>query len=270
MLAVLRKELHDAVRGRWLIAFAASFAVLALFLSVLQRGGEEVGAEGFTRTTAGLLNLCLLLIPLLALVLGAGSIAGERDRGTLVTLLSQPISHSELLLGKYAGLLVAVWLAVLGGFGVAGLLAALLSPLADVEHYLLFVGLSGVLASAMLSVGLLVSVLSDGRVKAMTAAILIWFVFVLFYDLGAIGLALHVTSSGQSLLVAALGNPVESIRILAILSLEPDPTVLGPLGSYLSQELGKFWSVALLCAGIMAWTLAPLAAAILVFRRQDA
>src|SRR5690606_14784381 len=116
MQTILGKELRDAVRSRWLIAFAGAFALIALTLSVMQQG--DGGIQGFNRTTASLINLCLLLVPLLALILGAGAIAGERDRGTLATLLSQPLSATELLVAKYAGLTIAVWAAVTLGFGI--------------------------------------------------------------------------------------------------------------------------------------------------------
>jgi len=270
MYAILRKELRDAVQSRWLVAFAVTFALVALMLSLVQGRGGDIGSQGFNRTTAGLINLCLLLVPLLSLVLGAGAVAGERDRGTLVALLSQPISAAELLLGKYIGLAIAVWGAIALGFGAAGLLVALISPLTDIGHYALFIVLSAALSSAMLSIGMLISVLSDGRLKALSAAILVWFVLVLFYDLGAIGLALSISSSGRTLLVAVLGNPVESVRLLAIMSLERDLQILGPLGSYMVDQLGTATSAGLLIAAIAVWTVAPLAVAIRVFGSQDA
>lgn len=269
-MAVLSKELRDAVRSRWLLAFAVTFALVALALSLIQSRGGDIGSQGFNRTTAGLINLCLLLVPLLALVLGAGAIAGERDRGTLATLRAQPISAAELVLGKYVGLTVAVWMAIALGFGVAGLIMALVQPLTDVGHYVLFVALSAGLASAMLSVGMLVSVLSDGRMKALAGAIVLWFAFVLFYDLGAIGLALSISSSGRTLMLAVLGNPVESTRILAVLSLEPDLQVLGPLGSYMVDEIGMATSVALLLGALAVWTVVPLVIAARVLGAQDA
>lgn len=269
-LAVARKELRDAVRSRWMLAFAATFALVALLLAAVQDRAGDISEQGFNRTTAGLINLCLMLVPLLALVLGAGSVSGERERGTLVTLLSQPISAAELLIGKYLGLITAVWIAIVLGFGVAGLLVTPVNPLTDIEHYLLFIVLSAGLAAAMLSLGMLISVVSNSRVRALATGVLVWFVLVLFYDLGAIGLALAVSSSGKTLLLAVLGNPVEAVRILAVLSLEPDLQILGPLGSYLNNELGTGLSAGVLVGAILAWALAPLAAAIEVFRRQDA
>ena len=77
--AIMWKELRDAVRSRWLIGYATAFAVVALALSQLQ--GGDIGSQGFNRTPAGLINLCILLVPLLSLVLGAAAIAGERERG---------------------------------------------------------------------------------------------------------------------------------------------------------------------------------------------
>ncbi len=269
-MAVLRKELRDAVRSRWLLAFAVTFALVALALSLIQSRGGDIGSQGFNRTTAGLINLCLLLVPLLGLVLGAGAIAGERDRGTLASLRAQPISTAELMLGKYAGLTIAVWMAIALGFGVAGLIMALVQPLTDIGHYVLFVALSAGLASTMLSLGMLVSVLSDGRMKALAGAIVSWFVLVLFYDLGAIGLALSISSSGRTLMLAVLANPVESTRILAVLSLEPDLQVLGPLGSYMANEVGVATSALLLLGALAVWTVVPLLIATRVLDAQDA
>lgn len=267
---ILRKELRDAVQSRWLIVFAVTFALLAVTLALVDQRSGSVGAQGFNRTTAGLINLCLLVVPLLALILGAGAISGERERGTLVGLLSQPVSATEVLIGKYLGLMLAVWMAIALGFGVAALLVSAFNPLTDAGHYLLFVVLSAGLASAMLSIGMLISVVSQRRVKALAIAVAVWFVLVLFYDLGAIGLALAVSSSGKTLLLTVLANPVESVRILAILSLEPDLQILGPLGAYLSNEFGTASSAALLTASLLAWAAAPLALAAYLFRQQDA
>lgn len=268
-MVIVRKELRDAVQGRWLVVFGGAFAALALTLALVDQQAGSAGDQGFNRTTAGLINLCLLIVPLLALILGAGAIAGERERGTLLGLLSQPISATELLLGKYVGLLVAIWMALALGFGSSAILVSAFNPLTDAGYYLLFVVLSATLAAVMLAVGMLISVISASRVKALSIAVAVWFVFVLFYDLGAIALALALSTSGRSLLLTVLINPVESVRILAILRLESDPQILGPLGSYVSNELGTRVSVALLVSSLSAWIAAPLGIAARVFAKQD-
>lgn len=266
--SVVGKELRDASRSRWLLGFAATFGVTALAISLAQAQGGE-GGQGFNRTTAGLVNLCLLLVPLLALVLGAGAVAGERERGTLASLLAQPISAPELLIGKYVGLTLAVWGAIALGFGAAGVLIALLRPVSEVGGYLLFTALAAGLAMTMLSVGMLVSVWSTNRLQALAIAIVLWFALVLFYDLVAIALAVALAPSGQTLVLAVLANPVEAARLLAIVGLEPDLRVLGPLGAYLVTEVGVGTTTALLLGALAAWTAVPLALAARVLARQD-
>ena len=44
---------------------------------------------------------------LIAVILGSDSYAGERERGTLIPLLTAPITPGELLMGKAAGIIIA-------------------------------------------------------------------------------------------------------------------------------------------------------------------
>jgi len=267
-LTLVRKEVRDATQSRWLVGFALSFALLVLLFARVQSGGD-VFAEGFNRTTAGLLNLALLAVPLLALLLGASAVASEREQGTLATLLSQPIGPGELLLAKYAGLTLALWAAVALGFGLGGLLLALFAPLGAFDRFLIFVGLAAGLASASASIGVLLSVALRTRLRAMASAVLVWLVLTLFYELAAIAIALTISASGRTLLLASLLDPVESARILGGLAVEPNLDVLGPLGAYLATELGVGPTAALLSMAMVAWIAAPLSIAVAVFRRQD-
>ncbi len=71
---VAHKDLDDAKRHRWFVIFTIVFAGLALAFSAsgfLSAGTLTVA--GFGRTTASLVNLVLLLVPLMGLLLGASS-----------------------------------------------------------------------------------------------------------------------------------------------------------------------------------------------------
>lgn len=46
----------------------------------------------------------------IAIFVGIGLIHGEVDRRTIFTILSKPVSRSEFLIGKFAGLTLTVWL----------------------------------------------------------------------------------------------------------------------------------------------------------------
>ncbi len=271
VVAITRKEVRDALNNWWLLLYAGLFALLALGLAYLgQRNLGSLGFENFSRTTASLLNLCLLLAPLVALSLGAGAIAGERDRGTLTYLLSQPLDRWELLVGKFAGLFLSIAIATVAGFGLAGVFIAFYASAMDAGVYLLFLGLVLALIAVMTGLGLVASVVSATRVQALGVALLVWFVAVFFFDLVFIGLVSSTSLGGGGLLLALLANPVEIVRVLAIIHLEPDLEVLGPFGAYLMERVGVGGATAILGAALVAWVTAPVSLAAWLFETRDA
>jgi Cu-processing system permease protein len=267
---VARREIRVAVSSSWLIIYAGVFALLALTLSYVgERNLGGVGFENFSRTTASLLNLCLLLAPLVALLLGSGAIAGERDRGTLTYLLAQPLDRWQLLLGKYAGVAISIALATVLGFGLAGIWIAVMTSSMAAGTYLLFVGLVLVLILIMTGIGLAASVASRTRLQALGLALLAWAVAVFFFDLVLIGAVASTSLGGGALFVALLLNPVEIVRVLAIVQLEPDLQILGPFGSYLMERTGRTGASIILGAALLVWTAVPVAIAAYLFERGD-
>ncbi|HUF52595.1 MAG TPA: ABC transporter permease subunit [Dehalococcoidia bacterium] len=267
---IANKEMKDAVRSRWLLFYAVTFAVLALGLAYVgNQNLGSVGFENFSRTTASLINLCLLLVPLIALSLGAGAIAGDQERGTLAYLLAQPLARWELLAGKFAGLVLSVGTATIAGFGLAGVCIAFYATTLDVGTYLLMLGLMLALTSVMIGIGMVVSVVSSSRAQAVSAALVVWFVAVLFFDLVLVGLVTGASLGGRALIATLLLNPVEIVRVLAIMHLEPDLTVLGPFGSYLAEEFGKSTATAVLIGALAVWIVAPISLATWAFNGRQ-
>jgi Cu-processing system permease protein len=263
---VIRKELRDAVGNRWLIGYAAVLGALGLAATATGLDSASgLALQAFGRTTATLMNLCLLLAPLVAVLMGAASIAGERDRGTLEHLLAQPLSRTGLLLSKHAGLLLALTLATLAGFLPAGLLLVATGAAGMLGHYLLFPAIASLAGAAMAGVGLLISVTSRSAVQAQGAAVFAWSGFVLLYDLVLIG-ALSVSGLRAEWLAAALvANPVDAARVLGVLALEPDLYLLGPAGAYLTAQFSRMGAAALLLGSLIAWSALPAAAATMKF-----
>ena len=267
MIHIIRKELRDALHNRWLIGYAVLLAVLGFVAALMgARSAAGLGLQMFGRTTATLTNLCLLLAPLIALSMGSASIAGERDRGTLEHLLAQPLERSELLLGKYLGLLASLCLATLVGFFPAGLMVAISAGGVALAHYLIFPLLAILLIAAMLALGMLISVRSRGGVQAQGRAILLWFLFVLLYDLLLMGTLVTAGLSGGALAILLLINPVDAARVLVVLALEPDLYLLGPAGALLVGHLSRWGTATVLVASMLVWTVVPLLLALLSFR----
>jgi len=264
---VVRKGLRDALHDRWLISYALLLGVLGVVAGMLGlRSSAGLGLQMFGRTTATLTNLCLMLAPLVALSMGAAAIAGERDRGTLETLLAQPLDRRDLLLGKYIGLLLSLAAATLVGFTPAAFVVARYAGPASLLGYALFPLLSILLIAAMLGLGILVSVRSHGGVQAQGRAIFLWFLFVLMYDLLLMGTLVVSGLSSTALSVLLVLNPVDSARVLVVLALEPDLYLLGPAGALLMGQFARAGTAAILLLTLAVWAVVPMLLALLSFR----
>jgi Cu-processing system permease protein len=264
---LITKELTDAVSSRWLIGYTVVLALLGLAAASTGTGSTSgLALQAFGRTTATLMNLCLLLAPLVAVLMGAASIAGERERGTLEHLLAQPLSRTQLLLGKHAGLLIALVAATLIGFMPAGVLIVSVAGPGVIGHYLIFPAIASLVGVAMAGVGMLLSVSCRTAVQSQGAAVFTWFAFVLLYDLLLMG-SLAATELPVGVLAAALlANPVDAARVLGVLVLEPDLYLLGPAGAYLTATFSRTGTAALLSGALFMWSIAPLLAALLKFQ----
>ena len=264
---IARKELRDAIRNRWMVGYSVLLAALGLIAATAGFDSSAgLALQTFGRTTATLMNLCLLLTPIVAALAGAAAIAGEQDRGTLELILSQPIARSRLLLSKYAGLLASLTIATVVGFLPAGLFIAVRTGAEFLGQYALFPAIAVALAAAMLGVGLRISVASRTAVQAQGMAIFAWFAFVLLYDLLLMG-TLTVSGLPIQLLAASLiANPVDAARVLGVLALEPDLYLLGPAGAYLAVHFTRAGTALWLAGSLAFWVALPLASSVRGFQ----
>jgi Cu-processing system permease protein len=267
-IAVLaRKEVRDARRNRWFALFAIVFALLALAVSWLGLAGlGKLGVAGFGRTAASLLNLVIFVVPLMGLTIGAMSVAHEREQGTLLTLLAQPIATSELLLGKFAGAAAALTAAILFGFGASGLVIGGYAGAAQLSGYLSLLGLTLLLGLANLSIGFLLSVAAPRTATALSVALLLWLGVVLFSDLALMGSAFVLRLSPRTLLWLSLANPVQVFKLAALQALQGNLELLGAAGAVARDSLGDRLMPAL-TAWLAAWIAWPLGLALWLVRR---
>src|SRR5262245_13661227 len=207
-LTVALRELREAVGSRWFLLYTLAFAALGLGVSYISTGASGgSGLSGFGRTTAGLINLVLLVVPLMALTAGAGAIASDRERGMLSYLLAQPVSRAEVLLGKYIGLAGALLACLCLGLGGCALVLAWKGQATEPRSILWLAGLSFGLALGMLSVGTLVSTLARKSSVAVGTAIFLWLTFVFVSDLGLMAGTLAFKLRIENLFALSLLNP---------------------------------------------------------------
>jgi Cu-processing system permease protein len=264
------QETRINIRNKWALIFALVFGVLALAISYFGLAtAAVVGFQGFTRTCASLLNLVLYLIPVVALTMATLGFTGEANASQL--LFSQPVTRTEILVGKVLGLSLSVVAATLGGFGLAGLVIASRIGTEGLARYLAFVGLAILLEITFLSLGAMVAILTGKKSKAFGFSLFVWFFFVLFYDLLVIGFAFVFKERTANLLVflSLFGNPVDMVRVSSLITLN-GASIFGAAGAALIKFLGGPVTGNLpLILGLLLWIAGPLLVSIYALRRQD-
>jgi Cu-processing system permease protein len=270
VLTIARQELTVAVRNKWTLIFASVFGSLVLAISYFgTMTAGQIGFQGFNRTTASLLSLVLYLIPLVALMMGTQSFLSDSGDGEM--LFAQPVTRGEILVGKILGLFGAMVTATFVGFGLGGLVIATQTDASGFPGYPIFVGLSLILSLVFLSLSALVSIACQRQTKAFGVALFVWFFFVIFYDLLALGgsLLFKERMANYFIFASLFGNPVDMVRVAGLLSLKGEE-VFGAAGAALLKFLGgEFQGFAALLVSLLIWTLAPLFVSLKLWRRQD-
>ena len=266
---IAREEYRRTLESRWLFLFAILFALVVLGLSFFGLAqSREVGFQGFARVTLSLLNLSLLLVPLAALLLGVTSVAGGAE--SLSLLLAQPVTRGEVLAGKFLGLGAALSVAQAVGFGGGGLVVAWNAGSAQAPGFLALTVLSIALGWLSLSAALLVSAIWPDRLKAMSAALSLWLLMVVAYDLAVLGATalLRGVPLQAVLLPALLVNPVDLVRVLTTLAVGSG-ALFGPTSAVLVGFFGTAGGAALCVAVLAIETAVPLWVAARIFRARD-
>jgi Cu-processing system permease protein len=260
----------DAGRSRWFLLLSIMFAGLALMLASLGASAlGTVGAGGFGRTTVSLLNLVVLIVPLMGLLAAATSVAGEREHGTLTTILAQPVVLEEVLLGKFLGVAAALFGTVLLGFGLAALLIARQGAFPQAGSYLRLVAFTGLFALGYISIGFLISALTRKSSTAVGVSLFAWLASVFLSDLGLIGTALVLKLSPKALLWLSLANPAQVFKVAVLDGIQRNLESLGPAGMYAAEVLGDRLQPVLI--GILVlWAVVPLLFSMLILSRRGA
>lgn len=267
---VARRELRDTMRSKLLWIYTGCFAVLSSVLTLTGFTGSQLaGTGGYGKTSASLVALAQTLVPLMGLTLGALTVAGARERGSLRFVLAHPVSRTEVLMGTFLGLSAALWGAVASGFGMAGIIGAISGASGSPSTLLVLSGLSGLLATSMLAIGIAIGAGAERSSGALGLSVLAWLLLVFVGDLGIMGTALATRMPVSVLFLTVASNPVEAFRIAAVPTFGSSLDVLGPAGSYAIDTLGS--AAGFLAAAVLAvWIIIPTLVGLRRFKRSDA
>ncbi|HEX5514387.1 MAG TPA: ABC transporter permease subunit [Gammaproteobacteria bacterium] len=269
---VAHKEFRDGLRNRWVLAISVMLGLLAIGIAYF--GAAASGSVGFTSlptTIVSLSSLAVFLIPLIALLLAYDAVVGEQQQGTLLLLLTYPLQRRELLLGKFLGHGLILAVATLLGFGVAGMVIAVSAD--TIEPAELFQSLGLFILSAILlgwvfvALAYLVSTVVVEKSRAAGLALLVWFAFVLVFDLILLALLIgaDAATAGSWLPYLLLLNPADCFRLVNLTGFEAAQAYSG-LMSIASEAIAR---PSLLLGALSLWIAAPLALAVWLFGRRQ-
>lgn len=262
VMLVAGKEFRDCLRRRWLFFGSILFAILgaAVFFGTAAIGGSLV-YQPFPTVINSLLSLTVFLLPLLALLLAYDAFVGEAESGTLLLMLTYPLSRLEWLAGKAIGQGGALLLVLSAGFAVLPLIhlfvvvpysmAALLKALLVLVLTAWLLGLIFIFAAYWVSLSV------RHKAQALALLLIIWFSAVLLYDLALLVVAVAGADllSREALTALMLINPASVFRLL-------NQSVIGVLTFAVPA-----WQTLLLILVFWACALFGICAAVLRARR---
>jgi len=267
ILTVANKEFHDGLRNRWLVSITLIFALLSIGLTYFGAAASgEVGMTSLSTTVASLASLAVFLIPLIALLLSYDSFVGEQESGTLLLLLTYPLSKSQLLLGKFIGQGGIIALATLLGFGASAALLYFQSGDSEIiSSFALFIVSAILLGLSFTAIAYLISLSVSEKSKAAGFALITWFLFALAFDLALLALLVGIEDgiSQQGLTQLMMLNPTDIFRLVNLAGLDSSD-VNGALSVAINASLPQSQLILMLAA----WVVLPLTLAIFIFRKK--
>lgn len=183
MLAILKKEINT------FFASPIGYLVIAIFLLLnglflwLFKGDYNILDYGFADASPFFLLAPWILIFLIPAVT-MRSFSDEKKQGTLELLLTKPISHSNIVLGKYFGAFILILIAILPTLLYIFTIYQLGNPVGNLDIGSTLGSYFGLLflIAAYTAIGVYASTLSDNQIVAFITSIFICFVFYIGFD----------------------------------------------------------------------------------------
>ena len=266
-----QKEVRDGLRNRWVAVSILLLTALSLamyFLGSAATGSTKV--DSLAITLVNLVSLSVYLLPLIALMLSFDALVGEFERGTMLLLAAYPIARWQIVAGKFLGHMLILLLAILISYGGTVLIITLTSD--DVTQnwvaYGLMMASSWLLGGVFVGLGYFISAIVRERATAVGAAVGLWLVLVVLYDLALLGALLadaEQAISEQVLTTLLMLNPTDAYRVFNLTSTEGISQAVGLAD--IAANSGIASSVPLLVLG--AWVLAAMLATTWMFYRRE-
>lgn len=184
--------------------------------SAIEQGGNTFVFLNLFTTSGGsmpsFVSFMSFLGPLVGLALGFDAINGERNRGTLSRLVSQPIHRDAVINGKFlAGVTVIFLMVVSLGLAVGGLgilMIGIPPTIGELLRIIIFLIITVLYISLWLAISQLCSLLFRQTATSALACIAVWLFLLIFVGLlgGIVADALYPVTESSTVDIALKNN----------------------------------------------------------------
>ncbi len=183
MLAILKKEINS------FFASPIGYLVIAIFLLLnglflwLFKGEFNILDYGFADLSSFFLLAPWILIFLIPAVTMRG-FSDEKKQGTLELLLTKPISHTNIVLGKYFGAFVLILIALLPTLLYVYTVYQLGNPVGNLDIGSTLGSYFGLLflMASYTAIGIFCSTITDNQIVAFISAVFLCFIFYIGFE----------------------------------------------------------------------------------------
>ncbi len=267
-LVFLRLELADALRSRWVAFTAVLYVGLAIaFVWLGLRESTVLGFTGLSRVFLNVSNAVLVALPLVVLIGTHSAIVRAKVSGFGELMISQPVKRSSwfwaLLVSRLIICVGPLVLLVLSSF----VASAFVEPEPGMNMVILrSFGICAALIFSFVAMGLYVSARARSTERAIVWALIVLVVTAALHDVVLITVLLRTRLPPEVVFFLSAINPSEAARVGLLTSVDPELSVLGPVGFWLANSLGSTNALAL----AMGWpTLLGLIATWRALRRTE-
>lgn len=258
MNKILRYEIHNTIRNKWVIIYAFFFFFVGYALFAFS--GDA------SKAYISLMNVVLIIIPIVSLIFG--SIYLYNSREFIEMMLSQPIDRRSLFLGIYFGTSIPLSLAWLLGILLPFFLFAKSYHQFDGLVNLIVIGIA--LTLVFTAIAFLVSLKQDDKAKGLGTLIMIWLLLAVIYDAFILLVIYYFEAYPLEKVIIGLSiaNPVDLARILFLIKFNIS-ALMGYTGAVFQNFFGSLTGVLVSTFFLIIWIAVPIILSTRIFERKD-
>jgi Cu-processing system permease protein len=258
-LKIIKYELQDVLRGKWIIFYALLF--LLITDTLFRFGGDT------SRVLVSLMNVVLIVIPLVSIIFGSLYLYNSRE--FIELFLCQPLDRKHLYFGMYTGVAVPL----VSGFAAGILIPILYTGHSSPENWqaILILLLSGTgLTLIFLALSFFISVSNQDRIKGLGISVLLWLFFTIIYD-GLLLVFIYIFADyplDKAVLIFSFLNPVDLARVLLLMEFDIS-ALMGYTGAVFQNFFGSSQGIMVSILSMLVWICIPLYFGLRRFIKKD-